>query len=236
MKEKVKNILITGAGKGIGMAVVQEFINSSNHQIIAVSRNIEALEDWKRSLSLEKQKQLSILSLDITTQLADLANYLHNSFPEINACINNAGYLVNKPFYKITKDDLQTIFQTNVFAAFQLVQIIYKFMPSQSHIVNIGSMGGFQGSSKFPGLSAYSASKGALGILSECLAEELKTQEIAVNCLALGSVQTEMLATAFPNFQSPTNPQEMAEFICHFTENGHRWFNGKNIPVSISVP
>lgn len=236
MKEKVKNILITGAGKGIGLAIVQEFINSSHHHIIALSRNIKSLEEWKISLPIEKQNQLSIISLDITTQLADLESYLDKNSIQLNACINNAGYLINKPFQEISKADLESIFETNVFAVFQLIQMLYKQMPTQSHIVNIGSMGGFQGSSKFPGLSAYSASKGALGILTECLAEELKTQEIAVNCLALGSVQTEMLATAFPNFQSPTNPQEMAEFICHFTENGHRWFNGKNIPVSISVP
>ncbi len=64
-------------------------------------------------------------------------------------------------------------------------------------------MGGFQGSVKFPGLSLYSASKGALAILTECLAEEFKDRQIKVNCLALGSAQTEMLEQAFPGYKAP---------------------------------
>jgi len=74
-------------------------------------------------------------------------------------------------------------------------------------------MGGFQGSSKFPGLSAYSASKAALANLTECLAEELKDSGISVNCLALGAVQTEMLATAFPGYQAPVAKEDMGKFV-----------------------
>jgi NAD(P)-dependent dehydrogenase (short-subunit alcohol dehydrogenase family) len=97
-------------------------------------------------------------------------------------------------------------------------------------------MGGVQGSSKFPGLSAYSSSKSALSGLTECLAEELKTKNIAVNCLALGAVQTEMLAKAFPGYKAPVTPSQMAEFICDFALKGQHFFNGKIIPVSSSTP
>ena len=64
-------------------------------------------------------------------------------------------------------------------------------------------MGGVQGSVKFPGLSAYSSSKGALTILTECLAEEFKDTPHRFNVLALGAVQTEMLSKAFPDYQAP---------------------------------
>lgn len=236
MQGKSKTILLTGAGKGIGLAVTQHFIQHSFHHVIAISRNISALENWKKGLSSEKQAQLHLFSVDLTSDFSQFIHHLKEQFPSIDILINNAGLLINKPFQDIQQEELFSVFQTNVFAPFRLIQQCVPMMPTQSHILNIGSMGGFQGSSKFPGLAAYSSSKGALSVLTECLAEELKTAGISVNCLALGSVQTEMLATAFPNFQSPTNTTEMAEFICHFAENGNRWFNGKNIPVSISVP
>lgn len=236
MQEKTKTILLTGAGKGIGLAVVQHFITHSLHRVIAVSRNISELENWKNNLPSEKQAQLHLFSIDITNDFSTFIHQLKTQFPSIDILINNAGLLINKPFQEVNENELLAVFQTNVFAPFRLIQQCITMMPIKSHILNIGSMGGFQGSSKFPGLSAYSSSKGALAVLTECLAEELKPREIAVNCLALGSVQTEMLATAFPNFKSPTNTLEMAEFICHFALNGNRWFNGKNIPVSISVP
>ena len=97
-------------------------------------------------------------------------------------------------------------------------------------------MGGFQGSSKFPGLSVYSASKSAVAGFSECLAEELKEKNIQVNCLALGAAQTEMLAEAFPGYEAPVSANKMAEFIGDFSLNANQWINGKVIPVSLSTP
>jgi NAD(P)-dependent dehydrogenase (short-subunit alcohol dehydrogenase family) len=97
-------------------------------------------------------------------------------------------------------------------------------------------MGGFQGAAKFPGLSAYSSSKAALAGLTECLAEELKSKNISVNCLAIGAVQTEMLAKAFPGYKAPLKPNQMAEFICNFALTGHTYFNGKIIPVASTTP
>lgn len=97
-------------------------------------------------------------------------------------------------------------------------------------------MGGFQGSAKFAGLAAYSASKAALHNLTECLAPELAEQGIKVNCLALGSAQTEMLEKAFPGYQSPVMAFEMGKFIADFAITGHRFFNGKVLPVAVTTP
>ncbi len=104
------------------------------------------------------------------------------------------------------------------------------------HVVNVTSMAGYQGSSKFNGLSYYSASKAALGSLTECLAEELKDESIKVNALAIGAVQTEMLEEAFPGFKAPLQPSQMAEFMKWFTLEGPVFFNGKVLPVSLSTP
>ena len=97
-------------------------------------------------------------------------------------------------------------------------------------------MGGFQGSSKYSGMSYYSASKAALSCLSECLAEEFRDNGIIINCLALGSVQTEMLEEALPGYKAPVSAGEMAEFIGDFALKGSRFFNGKIIPVAFSNP
>ncbi|HTX88115.1 MAG TPA: SDR family oxidoreductase, partial [Bacteroidales bacterium] len=96
--------------------------------------------------------------------------------------------------------------------------------------------GGVQGSKKFSGLSAYSASKGALAVLTEVLAEELAEREIRVNCLALGSAQTEMFEKAFPGLKAQLSAHQMAQFIADFAVNTGKYFNGKIIPVSVSVP
>jgi len=150
--------------------------------------------------------------------------------------INNAGKLINKPFLKFEPSDFDDIFNVNVKGLFFLTQALFPMMNKGGHIVNIGSIGGSVGSSKYPGLSAYSASKGAVAILTEVLAEEFKEAEISVNCLALGSVQTEMFQKAFPGAKALQDPQQMANFIADFAVNGQKYFNGKVIPVARSVP
>ena len=97
-------------------------------------------------------------------------------------------------------------------------------------------MGGIQGSMKFAGLSAYSSSKGAVITLSELLSEEYKERGIAFNVLALGSVQTEMLAEAFPGYEAPLSAGQMADYIYDFTLTGNRFYNGKVLQVSSSTP
>ena len=97
-------------------------------------------------------------------------------------------------------------------------------------------MGGVQGSSKFPGLGAYSSSKGAVITLSELLAEEYKEQQIAFNVLALGAVNTEMLHEAFPGYEAPLSAKEMAEYIWNFALTGNKFYNGKVLQVSASTP
>jgi NAD(P)-dependent dehydrogenase (short-subunit alcohol dehydrogenase family) len=68
------------------------------------------------------------------------------------------------------------------------------------------------------------------------MAEEFKEESIRVNCLALGSAQTEMLSKAFPDFKAPLTAEEMAKFIAYFTVQGHTYFNGKVLPVAVTTP
>ena len=103
-------------------------------------------------------------------------------------------------------------------------------------MVNISSMGGVQGSAKFPGLAAYSSSKGALITLTELLAEEFKQTGPSFNVLALGAVQTEMLEEAFPGYKAPLTATQMAQYIIDFSLTGNTFYNGKVLEVSSSTP
>lgn len=223
------NIVITGCGKGIGFELARIFA-SNNHKTIAISRNIEKLQ----KLELEN---LIPQSFDLLSEnYSQLCNTILSKLIKVDVLINNAGILVNKAFKDFTDEDFDLLFHTNVNSIAKLSRHLLEHFNKNSHIVNISSIGGFQGSSKFPGLALYSASKGAVSILSEAMAEELKEFDVKVNALALGAVQTEMLADAFPGYQAPLNSAEMAEFIYDFALKGHKYFNGKVLPVSLSTP
>jgi len=117
-----------------------------------------------------------------------------------------------------------------------MTRIVLPFMNKSGHVVTVSSMGGIQGSMKFPGLAAYSSSKGAVITLTELLAEEYKESGPQFNVLALGAVQTEMLEEAFPGFEAPVSAKEMAEYIKDFACNGNKYYNGKVLQVSSSTP
>lgn len=233
------NIVITGASRGIGYQVAKIFAQNPNNKILALARNKDSLTKLRSEiLKINSQSDFSILAYDLLS--AKLKTEL---IPEIKGClgtvdvlVNNAGAIVNKPVAELTDDDFDTVFGVNVKAVFSLTRELLPLFNENAHIVNLSSMGGFQGSAKFPGLSLYSASKAALAVLSECLAEEFKERKIKVNALAIGAVQTEMLEEAFPGYKAPLTPLEMAEFIADFAADGHRFFNGKILPVSLSTP
>ncbi len=233
------NIIVTGASKGIGRETVKRFAGHGNHKVIAISRDSEKLGALKTECAkLNPGSDVILFPGDITSGgFYDKFSKLISGFDKpIDILINNAGAIVNKPFTQLTDDEFDYLFDVNVKSVFKLVRLLHPGFSKGSHIINIGSMGGFQGSSKFPGLSLYSASKGALAILTEAMAEEFKGDGISVNCLALGAVQTEMLENAFPGYKVPLSANEMADFIVDFAINGKKYFNGKILPVSISTP
>lgn len=226
------NIIVTGASRGIGFELVKQFLNAG-HTVFCLTRNLEPLKGIAHT-------NLKSISTDLSSQnsMNEALASIKKEVTHIDCIVNNAGSLVNKPYESILYDELQKVYQVNVFAPYYLIQQLLPLLGKEqkSHVVNISSMGGFQGSAKFPGLTAYSSSKAAIAGLTECLAEELKDKNISVNCLAIGAVQTEMLAEAFPGYEAPLSPIQMAEYIFDFVLKGHQYYNGKILPVSSSTP
>lgn len=224
----MKTFLVTGASRGVGFEVCKQAA-SKGHRVIALSRNIKPLEGIDNILPFS-------VDLSIESEVVAFAHQLKSSFGLIDVLINNAGSLINKPFLEISSSEFEQVFKVNVFAVATLTRLMLPLMNSEGHVLNISSMGGVQGSAKFPGLSAYSSSKGALVILTELLAEEFKESGPSFNALAFGAVQTEMLEEAFPGYQAPVSALEMAQYVIDFGLNGHRFYNGKILPVSSSTP
>jgi 3-oxoacyl-[acyl-carrier protein] reductase len=231
------NIVVTGASRGIGYELVKIFAADPANVVYAISRNADKLSELVLACT-NQNVQAIVADIAYSMGRQQALIQLKKNCDKLDILIHNAGTLVNKPFEEISEDDLEYIYKVNVFAPFILTQHLLHLLEKgkRSHVVNISSMGGFQGSAKFPGLSAYSSSKAAVAVLSESLAEELKDRNIVVNCLALGAVQTEMLTEAFPGYNAPLNPAQMAQFIAEFAVNGKNYFNGKILPVSLSTP
>ncbi|WP_297332712.1 SDR family oxidoreductase [Flavobacterium sp.] len=225
----MKNIVITGASRGIGYKLALQFADAG-HNVLALSRQMPQ--------ALLEHQNITCLSTDLSDekQLEQVDAFIAGSWQKADIIIHNAGALLLKPFKDITAEEFEYIYKVNVFGVAALNRAVLPYMSKGGHVVTISSMGGVQGSMKFAGLSAYSSSKGAVITLSELLAEEYKEQGVAFNVLALGAVNTEMLQEAFPGYEAPLSAAEMADYIYDFALTGNRYYNGKLLQVSSSTP
>ncbi len=223
------NVIITGASRGIGFELAKLF-GDAGHQVLALSRN-------DKPISSLNHPNISSFSFDLSKEsdLQKLTESIQN-WKTVDILINNAGRLLNKPFLETSATEFQEVYKVNVFGVSNVTQVVLPKMSKDGHVVTISSMGGVQGSMKFPGLSAYSSSKAAVITLTELWAEEFKETGPSFNVLALGAVQTEMLEEAFPGYQAPVTALEMAQYIKDFALTGNRLYNGKLLQVSSSTP
>ncbi|WP_304145615.1 SDR family oxidoreductase [Mesoflavibacter zeaxanthinifaciens] len=226
----MKNIIITGTSRGIGFELVQIFAQKG-YNVLALSRNEQPV------IGLNFQNVTSF-SFDLGNEddYHKVEDFIKANWQQVDVLINNAGALLNKPFVETSISDFEYVYKTNVFGVAEMTRVVIPFMAKESHVVTVSSMGGVQGSIKFPGLAAYSSSKGAVITLTELLAEEFKETGPSFNVLALGAVQTEMLEEAFPGYIAPTTAKEMADYIADFSLNGQKYYNGKLLQVSNSTP
>lgn len=223
------NIIITGTSRGIGFELVKLF-SQEGHEVLALSRNEKPIKELKLS-------NVHSFSFDLANpkDFKRISDFLKN-WDKVDVLINNAGNLLNKPFLETSQEEFETVYKVNVFGVAEMTKTTLPKMDKDGHVVTISSMGGVQGSMKFPGLSAYSSSKGAVITLTELWAEEFKETGPSFNVLALGAVKTEMLEEAFPGYEAPVTAKEMATYIKNFSLTGQKLYNGKLLQVSNSTP
>ncbi len=230
------NIIVTGGSAGIGKQAALYLARDKNNQVLITGRNKATLGEVIKSAEGNNIKYLvaDFTKLHLTPDT--FRDTVDKYFDSIDILINNAGCLYNESFLETGDNEAREMMEVNFFAPMFVIRSLFSKMKEGAHIVNISSMGGFQGSVKFPGLAWYSASKAALTCITECLAVEFSESKIRVNCLALGSARTEMLEKAFPGYKSPVSAEEMGKLIGDFALTGGRYFNGKIIPVALSTP
>lgn len=227
-----KVAVVTGASRGIGREICIELADKGHHAI-AVARSEEPLNELANT-----HTNITATPTDLRDpqDVDKLIGQLRKDFNTVDILINNAGALINKSFEELTLDDWRSQLESNLISAVHITKKMLPLFSNDAHIVNISSMGGFQGSAKFPGLAAYSVAKGALSILTECLSVELSDKNIKANALCLGAVQTKMLEEAFPGIEAPITAKEMGSYIANFSIKGSTFYNGKILPVALEDP
>lgn len=223
-------IVVTGSSRGIGYELVRLLLEGG-HDVLALSRN-----DYPQKETGPGTLYSFTFDLCEVEDYTKLSEFLDENWRSVDVLVNNAGALISKPFLETSRADFKKVYEVNLFGLAEITRTVLPYMNKSGHVVNISSMGGIQGSVKFPGLSAYSSSKGAVITLTELLAEEFKETGPSFNALALGAVQTEMLEEAFPGYKAPVDATQMAAYIKEFCLEGQRLFNGKVLQLSNSTP
>lgn len=230
------NIVISGASRGIGKAIALKLSEEKVHRVLITGRNESSLKIISSNALYNNILTYEMDLANVEIHATGFVKFIRENMGNVDIIINNAGAIKVQDFLDFSLIDARKLMEINFFGPSELIRQLVPLMPEGSHIINISSMGAYQGSSKYKGLSFYSAAKAALACLTECLAAELSERKISVNCLALGAVQTEMLEEAFPGYKAPVSADDMGSFIAGFALNGQRCFNGKIIPVAISDP
>jgi 3-oxoacyl-[acyl-carrier protein] reductase len=226
-----KYAVITGASSGIGYELALQWANLGYHAICIARR-----EDKLAELKKKSPERIHPLVFDLVNfnEYPSLFKEIESITPYIDVLINNAGILINKPFDEFSPDEFDRMVNINYKAPYFLLQGLLPYIENSAlkSIINIGSIGGVDNTDKFPGLSIYSSSKGAISTLTECLAKELSVKNISINCLALGAVRTEMLSKAFPGYIPNLTSEKMAKFIMNFILQNDHIINGKVLQVA----
>lgn len=185
MEFKDKIIVVTGAGKGIGKSIAEEFCKKGAIVIVA-SRGLDECNQVCKNLKKEKGKAIPI-KCDISkpTDVKALFLKIKKKFGKVDVLVNNAGIYPFKPFKEMTNKEWNTVIDVNLNGTFYCTKEAIKLM-KKGNIINISSIAGIRG---FPMLSHYCTSKGAMNQLTTSLAMEL-APNIRVNAILPGLILT----------------------------------------------
>lgn len=237
-----KNVIITGANRGIGRAMLEEFaLNGANvwaHARVETPVFIQDIQELADKYAVTIRPLCFDLT-DYEAMKAAVKTIMSSKIP-VDALINNAGITYNALFQMSTVDHLRNQFEVNFIAVFILTQYISKLMVRQKSgsIVNIASTAAFDGNS---GKSVYGASKAAVVAMTESIASELGDYGIRANCIAPGITETDMLvsmpeavvneAKASADMRRGGEPSEIARTAVFLASDLASYITGQTIRV-----
>ena len=183
--------LITGAGRGIGRAIAEQFAQDGA-TVYVNDLNESDVQEWADECSLRNGVKVEPLCFDVTDTAAqkDALMHIFKAEGRIDCVVNNAAVIENQKLGMVTKPMLERMYAVNVFAVIDMIQTASRLMARNGggSFVNIASLTGVVGS---PGQVAYSSSKGAVIALTKSAAKELAPMQIRVNAVAPGIIETE---------------------------------------------
>ncbi len=222
----MKNVLITGVGKGIGKALAEKFLKEGFFVIGTIF-----------SGEASKGGNISLHKLDLSSResIASCAKEIASLGKKIEILINNAGVLLDEDETKVIPEKLRRTLEVNLIGTADFTELVIPLMEKGGHIVNISSTAGSlemsgRGISHHPyHYPAYKISKTALNMYTVTLASRLKEKEIIVSSVHPGWVRTEMGGE-----NADISPEEAAEGIFKIAvsrpETGKFWFQGEELP------
>jgi NAD(P)-dependent dehydrogenase (short-subunit alcohol dehydrogenase family) len=224
--------MVTGGTRGIGQASAIAFAELG-YAVVTCGRDREGLAQTESMLSVSGTPHLT-MEADVASS-ADIARVIDlaaQRFGRLDVLVNNAGFAPLGPVDEITDDDFEQTFRVNCAAIFHATRAVWPMMKLQASgtIINISSLASFD---PFLGFQVYGASKAWVNTFTKSIADEGRPLGIQAFALALGAVETQMLRTAFPDFQGPgiLRPEEVARIITALVEPAWIHASGSTIPV-----
>ncbi len=226
MKDEVA--IVTGGGRGIGAATA-ELLAASGARVVIASRTPGELATTARRVAARAgADRVLAVETDLTREASVVALFDRTleHFGDLHILVNNAGRFEGGDFPELEADAWDRVQAVNVRGAFLASREAFRRLGRLGHggaIVNVSSLGGIRGTEKFPGFTAYTASKFALVGLTESLAVEGRELGVRVNCVAPGAVDTQMMRQAAPFLRTRTTAPDVARsirFLCDDDESG----------------
>lgn len=234
-------VFITGANRGIGLAILKKFAHKHFNIIVSTRKQYPEFEDYCRQLSKKEGIQIDHVYMDLSSKESIAEGMRSFSALKIvpDVLVNNAGMFHEKLLMMSNIDDIRTVFQINYFSILQITQRIAKMMMKNGGtIINISSIASLTNQ---PLGCAYGASKSALNTLTRTLAQELATFNIRVNAVAPGGIETEMYDSLDENSKKMVvasiaekrlaKPDEVADVVYFLASNESSYINGQIIRV-----
>ena len=240
IESEQKIAIVTGASGGIGSAVAKKLI--ANGYIIYGTYNQNSGNENFRDLKSTERERIHMLQVDIreSKQIDELLKYVFDRHKKINGLVNNAGIGYGNLALMTKKEDLNDVFETNLFAQISCMTKAYRYLRKSSlpAIVNITSISAFRDDI---GTLAYSTSKAALIQASRIIAREYASKGIRVNCVAPGPTNTQMLELMSKDakqtqidsssLKRSANPYEIADVVAFLLSECSSYMTGQCIKV-----
>ena len=189
---KDKNVIITGASRGIGKGILELFVKNGANVAFSYIGDSDQAKSIEADFSNHKQKVVSYVS-DASNfeQSQKLIDDVLNDFGSIDVLVNNAGITIDNLLMRMSEEDFQSVIDVNLKSVFNTTKAILRTMLKQrsGSIINMSSVVGVKGNA---GQSNYSASKAGMIGFTKSMALELGSRNIRCNCIAPGFIETEM--------------------------------------------